>query len=101
MKTTLWNIVQVIALTAALTNVAKAAIYGDFFGVNISLPGRPITIATPQPVRAIQQLPGEIQRLPYTDNSSPLRTPGKRSRHIGCGKLIKTQELCKSAGKRK
>jgi hypothetical protein len=66
MKTTLRNIVQVTVVAVALTSVAEAGWFSDAIGVNIPLSGGPITIGTPQPVRAIQQLPGEIQRLPQT-----------------------------------
>jgi len=36
----------------------------DFTGINIDIPAGKVQIGTPQPIRGIQQLPGELSRLP-------------------------------------
>src|ERR1039457_5849025 len=45
---------------------ARASWFSDATGVNIDVPHGRVQVGPPQPIRAIQQLPGEIVRLPQT-----------------------------------
>jgi hypothetical protein len=59
--------VLVVLLTCTLFSVqAHASWFSDLTGVNIDPWHGQFQIGWPQPGRAIQQLPGEIQRLPQT-----------------------------------
>jgi hypothetical protein len=66
MKTHFQKILAVVMMGTLLSVQAHASWFSDLTGVNIDPWHGQFQIGPPQPGRAFQQLPGEIQRLPQT-----------------------------------
>jgi hypothetical protein len=64
MKTYFRRVLAVVMMSGLVSAQANASWFSDLTGINIDPWHGQFQIGIPQPGRAIQQLPGEIQRLP-------------------------------------